>query len=648
MEKKHLIMGTAGHVDHGKTSLIKALTGFDCDTHKQEKQRGITINLGFTHLDLPDGNSIGIIDVPGHVDFIKNMVAGACGIDFVLLIIAADEGIMPQTVEHLEIMKILGIKNGITVLTKIDMVAEDLIELAKEEIKDFLKDSFLENSPVIEVSSVTKQGTDELKKAICDIIPEITEKKSEGIFRMFIDRIFTQPGFGTIVNGSVLSGSISKEDPIYLLPGKKELRIRKLERHGKEVNRLNAGDRGALNIAGLKIKDFAKGMLLAGISIEETNLIDVEITLFKNEVCLGLWSQVIFLSGTIRKMARIHLLDKNTLESGETGLVQIYLPDPVVAQYGDPFIIRNSSGNITLGGGKVIDPYPLHHRRRREKQIEIVKKMSKGNLNELIAAEVRKSVFPVSFQKIAIHLNLSPEDLIETIFQDLPVDITFFQEKNDILLIEKKFKTSLQNKILNKLIEHHKKNPLLKFGNTFNELMGIFGEQQNEETKKALKLILDELRENNKIKPVDRTWALYQHDVKLDGKTKQLIELIDQFLLQQDTLFAELSDILFFLQEKDFKEKEINQTLLYLTKNNKIYLIHKKYIHNRHILKFKDLLVEYLKTNSEGITVAQFRDMIKSNRASAMMILEYFDNQGITLRKGNNRFLTKKFIESLK
>ncbi|MEA2096189.1 MAG: selenocysteine-specific translation elongation factor, partial [Candidatus Cloacimonadota bacterium] len=261
MDTKHLIMGTAGHVDHGKTTLIKALTGYDCDTHKQEKERGITINLGFSHIDLPNGNSVGIVDVPGHADFIKTMVAGACGIDFVLLVIAADEGIMPQTKEHLEIMKTLGITNGIIVLNKIDLVDEELIELATEEVMDFVKDSFLNDASIIQVSSQTKQGINELINEISTLIDPIPQRKIEGLFRMYIDRIFTQEGFGTIVNGSIISGTISKNEPVFLLPNEKELRIRRLEHHGKEVSQVSAGDRASFNLVGFKQKDFKHGMV---------------------------------------------------------------------------------------------------------------------------------------------------------------------------------------------------------------------------------------------------------------------------------------------------------------------------------------------------------------------------------------------------
>ncbi len=534
MNSKHLIMGTAGHVDHGKTALIKALTGFDCDTHKQEKQRGITINLGFTHLDLPEGNSIGIVDVPGHSDFIKTMVSGASGIDFVLLVVSGDESIMPQTREHLAIMQILGIKYGLIALTKIDLIDEELSEIAKSEIKDLVNGTFLENAPIIKVSSLKNLGISELIQSISEIVKIIPEKSPYGTFRMYIDRIFVQPGFGVIVNGSVISGSVKKENLLYLLPIKKEVRVRRIEHHGKEVEQVKAGDRASLNLAGFKKKDFERGMILTNKLIRATSLIDANFQLFQNDVSLGLWSQVLFLMGTVRLMTRIHLLDKNILKSNESGLIQIYLPQPIITQIEDSFILRNSSGTITLGGGKVIDPYPLHHRRRRKEQIENVERLAEGRLNEIIAVEVRKSLVSITSEQIAEKINIPNDDLIPVIFQELPKDIVFFLSMDKILLMEKKRKIAIQNKILNQLIEFHKENPLLEYGRTFNELMGIFGNQKKEILMLTLELILQDLEENHKIKRVNKTWAIFSHKVELDDKFKTKISEVEQKVLYSE------------------------------------------------------------------------------------------------------------------
>ncbi|RLC50884.1 MAG: selenocysteine-specific translation elongation factor [Candidatus Cloacimonadota bacterium] len=641
MKNKHLIMGTAGHVDHGKTALIQALTGFNCDSHKQEQERGITINLGFTHLDLPDGNSIGIIDVPGHADFIKTMVAGASSIDFVLLLIAADEGIMPQTEEHLEIMKILGIKSGLVVLTKIDLVDDELINLAMEEIREFTKNSFLENSPIVKVSAKENLGLNELVSEIMNLVRDIPERPSTGVFRMYIDRIFSKEGFGTIVNGSILSGSISKEDSVFILPGEKEYRIRRIEHHGKEVAKVAAGDRASLNLVGFKQKDFFRGLAISDKLIKATNLIDVKFSIFQENVTLQLWNQVIFLLGTNRQMVRLHLLDKDYLEKGETALAQIYLPKPIIALIGDKFIIRNSSGNLTLGGGEIIDPYPLHHRRRRKNQIELVRKISEGNLKDIIAAEVRKSPHPIFSKTISDKLNFDEQEITEVIYSQLPGDIIFFQEENDIILLTKKLKTKYQNKILTALQEFHKNNPLKKEGKSFHELMGIFGAQQDDIMRKTLKAILSELIDSGKLKTIGKTWVLASHKISTDDKTNSQIKKIDEFLehLRKPIDFNGL-----LTEFEEIQEQKLTQILNLLIDEKKVFLIQRKYFHAELINRGKQTIINYLRENKdEGITVAKFRDLMQCNRANTLILLEYFDNNGITLRKGNYRFLKKKY-----
>lgn len=647
MDIKHLIMGTAGHVDHGKTTLIKALTGFDCDTHKQEKDRGITINLGFSHIDLPSGNSIGIVDVPGHADFIKTMVAGACGIDFVLLVISADEGIMPQTKEHLEIMNTLGIAKGIIVLNKIDLVDAELLELAAAEVKDFVAGTFLSEAPIVNVSSVTQEGIEKLIQAISILSDTIPQRKTDGIFRMYIDRIFTQEGFGTIVNGSIISGTITKDQTAYLLPNERELRIRRLEHHGKEVSQVSSGDRASFNLVGFKQKDFKHGMVLSNKKIKTTKLIDVQLNIYQNDVSLSLWNQVIFLLGTNRVMARIHLLNQDHLNSGESCLAQVYLPHPIITQYNDKFIIRNSSGTLTLGGGHVVDPYPLHHRRRRENQIEIVKKIASGELEEIVAAEVRKSALPISQKTIAENLDVDQDDLIEVIFQKLPGDIIFYQSKNETILLKKKMNTVYQNKILTGLKDYHKKNPLKKSGRTFKELMGIFGEAQTNETKITLTQILQNLEDKQKLKKEGDSWILATHKVSLTDKMQSLIKKTENEIKSKGDLAVDPAELDDFMLDLDISKKQMEHIILYLLDNGTIYFLQQKYFHYELVQKAKKVIIEQLTKTQGGIKVAQLRDLLNTNRTTAIILLEYFDSEGITIRKKDFRFLTKKFRESL-
>ena len=648
MGNKHLIMGTAGHVDHGKTSLIRALTGYDCDTHLQEKQRGITINLGFTNLSLNSGNTVGIVDVPGHADFINTMVSGACGVDFVLLIVAADEGIMPQTREHLQIMELLGINKGIIVLNKIDLVDEELIELAREEICESVKNSFLAEASIICVSSLDNRGVDDLRIAIEKLVSKLPSRSVEGNFRMYIDRIFTVKGFGVVVNGSVLSGKINTGSKLYLLPGDRQVRIRRLERHGSEVESVQAGDRAALNLVGFKQKEFHRGLLLAEHQIKPTTMIDVKIRFFPGNNTLKIWNQLLFLQGTVKQMVRVHLLDKDILKGGEEGLAQIYLPQPIVPLMGDKFVLRKSSSDLTLGGGEIIDPYPLHHRRRRASQIEIVKKLSSGDLAEIIAAEIHKSILPVDLSEIANVINQKTETLSDIVYNQLAADIAWFQAENRIILLMKKQKTALKNKILNSIRLYHQQNPLVENGRTFHELMGIFGENKGDILRETLSLLLEEMESEFKIRKEAKTWVLYKHSVELDREFNRKINAILSYLLSCGYNVPLQSGIEEESQINGINDKELKLILQQLTRNEEIIHYQSSFLHKDIVRQAEAKLISYLKQHEEGITLAQYRDLLNTNRKMASLLLEYFDKKQITIRKDNIRHFTPQIKKYLK
>ncbi|MCF7912910.1 MAG: selenocysteine-specific translation elongation factor [Candidatus Cloacimonetes bacterium] len=649
MESKHLIMGTAGHVDHGKTSLIRALTGYDCDTHLQEKQRGITINLGFTRLSLPSGNTVGIVDVPGHADFINTMVSGACGIDFVLLIISADEGIMPQTREHLQIMELLGIEQGIIVLNKIDLVDEELLELAEEEVYEFVEDTFLATAKVMKVSSLTQAGISELIREIDDYVNKIPQRSAEGFFRMYIDRIFTVEGFGAIVNGSVLSGRVNSNATLYLQPGERQVRIRRIERYGIEAESVQAGDRAALNLVGFKQKEFSRGTLLSENRIKPTNLIDVKIRLFGGDRQLGIWNQVVFLMGTVKQMVRLHLLDQDELVGGEQGLAQVYLPRAIVPVMGDKFIIRLSSGDLTLGGGEIIDPYPLHHRRRRQQQIEIVKKLSSGDLAEIIAAEVRKSMLPVSLTQIAEMMNQKVDALTESVYSSLAGDIAFFQSEKQIILLMTKLKTAYKNKVLNSIRLFKQQNPLSEEGRSFQELLGIFGEDRNDITRETLTMLLEEMETDVQLRKAGKTWVLYNHIVELDPEFNRKIQAVMNYLLSCGNNVPLMAGINEAAGAEGIEEKELKLILQQLTRQEEIIHYQNSYIHSQVVKLAQAKLTSFLKQHEEGITLAQFRDIMQTNRKMAALLLDYFDKKNLTVRRNDVRYFTtqyKRYLES--
>ena len=383
---KNVILGTAGHIDHGKTTLIKALTGRETDNLKEEKQRGISINLGFTYFDLPSKKRVGIVDVPGHEKFIKNMLAGACGIDIVLLVVAADEGVMPQTVEHLDILNYLGVKKGIIVLTKCDLVDEDFISLVKDEVKEKTKGLFIENAPIVEVDSVSGRGLEELVKKIDEISEDIEEKKIDAPARMSIDRVFSLKGFGTIVTGTLIEGKISIDDEMTIYPSEKKVKVRNLQVHGCDVKTAYAGQRTAINLSNIKVSEIQRGDVIAETgSVEESMMIDVNISLVEHcKKSLKHWDRIRVFHGTKQILCRIVPLNEDEIPYGESGYAQLRLEEKIVAKKVDRFIIRSYSPMDTIGGGIIIDTAPKKHKIYDESVIETLKIKEKGELKDII------------------------------------------------------------------------------------------------------------------------------------------------------------------------------------------------------------------------------------------------------------------------
>jgi len=638
---KHLIMGTAGHVDHGKTALIKALTGIDCDTHKQEKARGITINLGFAHCDLPSGDSIGIVDVPGHRSFVHTMVGGASGIDFALLVVAADDGIMPQTREHLQIMEVLNVRAGLIAVTKTDLVEPDLVDLAAEEVTKFVKGTFLEGCPVVKVSAITGVGLDDLKGAIVDVISHLEDRPKNDVFRLFIDRIFTVAGFGTVVTGSVIGGSLSTGDKVYLLPTNKELRVRQIERHGKETETVRAGDRASLNLVGLNREDFQRGMIIADRPLCSTTMIDVKLRLFEHARNLGLWSRVIFHLGTYEQQARVHLIDHDKLMANQMGLAQIHLDSPCVGQFGDHFVIRNTSNDITIGGGEIIDAAPLHHRRRNEKLVKDMSRVAKGDLAELVAAQVRKRCKGLEHREIADDLNLSAEQ-VRKISAGLPGDIVKYTSGDNIYLLVRSEHDRLAEASLKSIADFHRNNRLEEKGLTVKELVGAVGMRQEPASQVILGFILEYLKSEKKLRPVDNTWSLADHKVDIDWDKNPRMTFVEDYLDNCGMSMPLMAELTNAAREHELEKQQLDEILRYLVKKGKAYFYEGDYIHASIVDKCRDIVLQALAEGTEGVTIAQFRDLVGGNRRICLALIGIYDSEGITRRKGDIRILTEK------
>lgn len=638
--KKHLIMGTAGHVDHGKTTLIKSLTGYDCDTHKQEKSRGITINLGFTHIDLSDGNSVGVIDVPGHKDFVNTMISGVSGIDFVMLVIAADDGVMPQTKEHLLIMQHLGIKHGFVALTKSDLVDEELLELAKLEISEFLEGTFLQNCEIIPVNKSDIATQENIKKEILKQTQMIPTRRESQLFRLYIDRIFTVKGFGTIVNGSVLSGKYQIDENVRLLPQAKEIRVRRIEKHGNPATEISAGDRASLNLVGVQKSELNKGSVLLSENIKPTTLVDAKIRLFADNIKFNLWSQSIFLFATIRQMVKIHLLNKDKLQSGEEGIIQIYFEQPIVTLIGDRFILRNSSGDQTIGAGEIIDPYPLHHRRRHKKDVEIVEKIAEGEQIQLVISEVKKSINPLKLDEISQKLNI-PADKIKEILPEGKSQLYICNSEDELIVLPLAKGRKIRKEIITKIKEYNQKNPLLPNGLTFKELLGVFHTDEILTIhKKTLTAFLSEIEHDKIIKKYEDTWIDFKHKIEIEEKTQKLIEQITTLIKNHKDYFISIDAISGAIS--NHSDKDIRDVISYLIQQKIIVNNQKEVIHLDSLIKVHKKLSQFFEEN-ETITAAQFRDILDTNRKNAVALLEFLDQKGMTIRLGNNRKPSKIF-----
>ncbi len=460
---KHLILGTAGHIDHGKTSLVKALTGTNTDRLKEEKERGITIELGFAHLELPGDIQFGIVDVPGHERFVRAMVAGVGGMDLVMLVIAADEGVMPQTREHLEICQLLGVKQGLVALTKCDMVDEEWLQLVVEEVRDYLAGSFLEEAAIIPVSSKTAHGVDKLRSALGQLANEVQEKSVDGSFRLPVDRVFTVPGFGTVVTGTLLSGEIATGDEVEILPSALASRVRSVQSHGRKTQRGSAGQRLAVNIQGIDHNDMSRGDVVVPRGVfRATRTVDARIDYLssaprdlKHRATLRLHS------ATYEVSAQVILLDRDTLAPGESAFVQLRLKSPVLLLPGDYFIVRSYSPQITVGGGTVIDPAPPRRRRRSAQALELLHALDEGeDADKLLLLTQESLLSGLTLEELVIRSGLSEKrieaPLAGLLSQGLIVQVV---RKPRIFLAKEAFE-SLKSLLVAGLEDYVQENPL--------------------------------------------------------------------------------------------------------------------------------------------------------------------------------------------
>jgi selenocysteine-specific elongation factor len=624
---KNIIIGTAGHIDHGKTTLVKALTGRETDTLEEEKRRGISINLGFTYFDLPSGKRAGIVDVPGHEKFIKNMLAGASGIDIVLLVIAADEGVMPQTVEHMDILSFLNIKNGIIVLTKSDLVDDDFKELVKEDIKERVKSTFLENAKIIEVDSVSKNGIDTLINEVEKLSESIEGKNESAPARLNIDRIFSVKGFGTVITGTLIEGKIDIDDDLVIYPKNIKTKIRSIQVHGKSVKTAFAGQRTAINISNVKVEEIERGDILAAQnSMQESMMLDVKLTLVKHSKRkLEHWDRLRVYHGTREILCRAVPLDKEALDPGETGYVQLRLEEGIVAKKGDMFVVRYYSPLETIGGGLILDPNPRKHKRFDENTISSLQMKEKGELSEIIEEYVQKNSrnYP-NLKDIMTYTGENEQD-IKTSLQKLCNTQTLILISN--MYMHKTHYENLKKNTVNLLQDYHDKYPLRK---------GILKEEvrskiENKFKSKDFDILLGMFESDNIIKLKENIVSIYNFEIIFTDLQQKIKKELESKLIQSGFTPPSVLDI----TKGDIKYKDVLDVLIgdSIIKLDEDTVISKQYYD-----KAKDMVINYIKENGE-MTLAEFRDISGSSRKYSMIILEDFDKNKITKRVENKRVL---------
>lgn len=635
---KHVIIGTAGHIDHGKTTLIRALTGKDTDTLKEEKDRGISINLGFTYFDLPSGRRAGIIDVPGHERFIKNMLAGISGIDIVLLVIAADEGIMPQTREHFEILQILNVKKGIIVLTKSDIVDEEWLEMIKEDVKKEFEGTFLENSNIHAVSSKTGRGLDELIKDIDATTEEIAAKDIDGHFRLPVDRVFSISGFGTIVTGTVISGNIKEGENVQIYPQMTIAKVRNIQVHDKDVEVAEAGQRCALNLSGVKVEEVKRGDVVSAQNIMEPSLmLDCRLHYLKSaEKPLENRQRVRLYHGSSEILCRVIILDKEEIKPGEDAYVQLRLERPLTSQRNDRYVIRSYSPMHTIGGGSIIDPNALKAKSFNTEYINNLKVKESGKTEDIIESTVKKlsSDYPDEFDILkALGKNeIAVEDKLEKLVHEEKIKKLIDSDKP--VYIHEDFIKEKAKEMQQILTKFHKENPL-KEGISKEEIKNkVFGKNIKQKNYDEL---LGTFSERNIISLKEKSISLYGFEVIYTKDQEKIRNTIMKAFIEAKYTPPKMEELI--LNEKDKKTfKMVFESLLDIGSLIKVseecVFTHECYI------EAKEKVVSYIEKNS-SISAAEARDIFSTSRKYAVALLENFDNIKLTKRIEDKRVLAK-------
>ncbi len=633
---KQIILGTAGHIDHGKTALIKALTGIDTDRLKEEKERGITIELGFAHLKLPSGLTLGIVDVPGHEKFVKNMAAGATGIDLVALIIAADEGVMPQTREHLEICSLLDIKHGLVIITKIDLVDKEWLSLVKDDVSTFLTGTFLQEAPIGEISSKTGEGIKELVKTIDEYAQKVPERDSGNFFRLPVDRIFTMRGFGTVVTGTTISGHLKVGSEVTIYPKEIKSKVRGIQVYHQDVPSVRAGLRTAINLQGVEKEAFVRGDVVAEKdSLKPTYMIDALLKyLDSNPKKLQNRAKVRFHCSTSEIIATVILLDRKELSPGDQCFAQFRLERPTVVLKKDRFVIRSYSPIRTIGGGYILNPLPSKKKRFSKDVLQELTILKEGSDKEIAEQHIKNSQLQgVSKTELSFLTNLNKKDLDETIKRLLSNNAIFQADIENDIFIHSEFYNKAKEEIVNLLSDYHRRFPL-KEGLVKEELRSKIAGNLKE---KPFNHLLNALIQDSAIVRDKDIIRVKDHKVKLLQDQEKLRNQIEQIYLKEGLeppYFKDLDQNIIQKGGRDLLEVIVKDGTLIKVKED-------LYFHKKAIEELKRRLVDFIKEKDE-ITTPELKKITGVSRKYTIPLIEYFDKTQVTVRIGDKRILRKR------
>ncbi|MBI2354733.1 MAG: selenocysteine-specific translation elongation factor [Deltaproteobacteria bacterium] len=635
---KHLILGTAGHIDHGKTSLVKALTGIDTDRLKEEKARGITIELGFAHLELPGGIRFGIVDVPGHERFVRTMVAGVGGMDLVMLVIAADEGIMPQTREHLDILRLLGVKSGLVALTKRDMVEREWLELVTEEVREFTAGSFLEGAPIVAVSSRSGEGLDELKLQLARLAEQAAEKRREGSFRLPVDRVFTVAGFGTVVTGTLLSGEIRVGDELELLPSGREGKVRGIQAHGAKADKGLAGQRLAVNLQGIDLDQVRRGDVVVPRGVfRATRAVDVRLDYLASAPReLKHRATVRLHSATYEVPAQVILLDRDTLQPGESAHVQLRLKAPALLLSGDSYILRAFSPQITIGGGVTLDPFPPRRRRRGTEALQLLEALGSGDQQASVALIISESLLSgIAFDDILLRCGIPRKALEAALAALLATGEIIQMTREPRLFLAKEAFETLKRGLLNELKAFMAANPL-KDGMGKEELKTRLPRRSDQRFFTPLLTAMEKaglvVPDRDIVRPVGRA---ARPDATADGLGGRMAAFIAEGGDEPPTVKE-------IMERFRCGEKGVRDNLALLTRNGQVARISADLFYSAAALDgLREKLVALLREKGE-IIPTDFRELTGLSRKFLIPLLEHFDSEKITIRVGDKRVLRRK------